>query len=308
MVPTMTVRSDGGAMRTVFDIRDTGGILVAQHVRLDRPDGTKTAWWVRPGCDSGLGGLGTPALPLFGAEYLRLIPVGATVIISEGEKATAALRTLHPWCLGTVTGASSCPGEDALAPLLPFDVVLWPDHDLPGEEHMARVAAGIMRLGGRARRLGWGAAHGDDAADFVAAGGTRVTLYRLIRAASPWVVLPTRAPSRARPMYDDGSIGLAGDALRREAARRQLVEVVIAGAGQPAHDDRGGLWWCCPFHDEQTPSFKVAKNEPYYRCFGCGARGDVFTFMRQHANRGYRDTLAMLSPGLGAIPRLGMAG
>src|SRR5689334_2046374 len=36
----------------------------------------------------------------------------------------------------------------------------------------------------------------------------------------------------------------------------------------------------CPFHEERTPSFSVNPVEKFYYCFGCGAKGDVITFVR----------------------------
>lgn len=37
----------------------------------------------------------------------------------------------------------------------------------------------------------------------------------------------------------------------------------------------------CPFHDEKTPSFNVNEERAFFHCFGCGAGGDVFTFLRR---------------------------
>ena len=37
----------------------------------------------------------------------------------------------------------------------------------------------------------------------------------------------------------------------------------------------------CPFHDERTPSFSVNPVEKFYYCFGCGAKGDMITFVRE---------------------------
>ena len=37
----------------------------------------------------------------------------------------------------------------------------------------------------------------------------------------------------------------------------------------------------CPFHEERTPSFSVNPVEGFYYCFGCGAKGDVITFVRE---------------------------
>ena len=36
-------------------------------------------------------------------------------------------------------------------------------------------------------------------------------------------------------------------------------------------------WCCCPFHDEKTPSCKINDDLGSYYCFGCGAKGDIFT-------------------------------
>src|SRR4051812_42961329 len=37
----------------------------------------------------------------------------------------------------------------------------------------------------------------------------------------------------------------------------------------------------CPFHEERTPSFSVNPVDKLYYCFGCGAKGDVITFVRE---------------------------
>src|SRR5689334_7167650 len=44
---------------------------------------------------------------------------------------------------------------------------------------------------------------------------------------------------------------------------------------------KGQRWrGCCPFHAEKTPSFFVF-DDGRYRCFGCGANGDVFAYVMQ---------------------------
>src|SRR5580693_4588851 len=35
----------------------------------------------------------------------------------------------------------------------------------------------------------------------------------------------------------------------------------------------------CPFHNEKTPSFSIYADHQFYKCYGCDARGDVFTFV-----------------------------
>ena len=59
----------------------------------------------------------------------------------------------------------------------------------------------------------------------------------------------------------------------------------------------------CPFHSEKTPSFMVRPNEGYFHCFGCGAGGDVITFVMKAENLAYRDALEFLAQRAGmALP------
>ena len=37
----------------------------------------------------------------------------------------------------------------------------------------------------------------------------------------------------------------------------------------------------CPFHGENTPSFSVSSDKQVYHCFGCGAGGNVFSFLME---------------------------
>ena len=52
----------------------------------------------------------------------------------------------------------------------------------------------------------------------------------------------------------------------------------------------------CPFHDDHTPTnFKVNPNKQIYKCFSCGAGGDVFTFLKDKAGLDYGDALRYLA-------------
>lgn len=42
---------------------------------------------------------------------------------------------------------------------------------------------------------------------------------------------------------------------------------------------RGDFWACCPFHDEKSPSFHVRESVGTFKCFGCGAGGDVIELL-----------------------------
>ncbi len=55
----------------------------------------------------------------------------------------------------------------------------------------------------------------------------------------------------------------------------------------------------CPFHNEKTPSFTVYPENGSYYCFGCGAGGDVVTFIRQIENLDYLDAVKLLAERVG---------
>ena len=70
--------------------------------------------------------------------------------------------------------------------------------------------------------------------------------------------------------YDNNFV----DELR---ARLSLVDVI--GRRVPLVKKGQNYWGCCPFHNEKTPSFSVAEDKGFYHCFGCGAHGDIISFV-----------------------------
>ncbi len=51
----------------------------------------------------------------------------------------------------------------------------------------------------------------------------------------------------------------------------------------------------CPFHNEKTPSFTVSPDRASYYCFGCGAKGDIFTFVQEFEGMDFRASLKFLA-------------
>lgn len=60
----------------------------------------------------------------------------------------------------------------------------------------------------------------------------------------------------------------------------------------------------CPFHNEKTGSFSVSPNKQMYYCFGCGAGGNVFTFLMQYENFTFGEAMDALAERAGvALPK-----
>ncbi len=51
----------------------------------------------------------------------------------------------------------------------------------------------------------------------------------------------------------------------------------------------------CPFHNEKTPSFVVSETKQIFTCFGCGATGDVFEFVKRYYNLDFPETVEKLA-------------
>ena len=79
-----------------------------------------------------------------------------------------------------------------------------------------------------------------------------------------------------------------------EIKLRNSIEEVI-GRTVTLKRAGGNLVGRCPFHSERTPSFTVFPSTSSYYCFGCGAGGDVVTFVMQTENLEYREAIEFLA-------------
>jgi DNA primase len=74
----------------------------------------------------------------------------------------------------------------------------------------------------------------------------------------------------------------SSDSLEEIRQRVDIVEVISAYVAlKRAGQNYKGL---CPFHSEKTPSFNVLPTHGFYKCFGCDAKGDVFSFVAKIEN------------------------
>ena len=78
----------------------------------------------------------------------------------------------------------------------------------------------------------------------------------------------------------------------------RLDEVAIALLGDPPgrRGERDShLWWNCPFHNDANPSFCIRSGKRRWKCFGCGAEGDVLELVMRIRGIGVGEAMRFLS-------------
>ncbi len=97
------------------------------------------------------------------------------------------------------------------------------------------------------------------------------------------------------PYYSD-------DLIEEVRSRSDIVEVI---GGYVRLQRKGSTYFgLCPFHNEKTGSFSVSPNKQMYYCFGCGAGGNVFTFLMQYENFTFSEAMETLAERAGmSLPK-----
>lgn len=92
------------------------------------------------------------------------------------------------------------------------------------------------------------------------------------------------------PYYSD-------ELVEEVRSRNDIVDVI----GSYVHLQKKGSTYfgLCPFHNEKTGSFSVSPNKQMYYCFGCGAGGNVFTFLMQYENFTFPEAMQELADRVG---------
>ena len=76
-------------------------------------------------------------------------------------------------------------------------------------------------------------------------------------------------------------------------SRSDIVDII---SGYVTLKKRGSDYQaCCPFHHEKTPSFHVSRDKQMYHCFGCGAGGNVYTFVMEYENFSFPEAVQHLA-------------
>jgi DNA primase len=80
------------------------------------------------------------------------------------------------------------------------------------------------------------------------------------------------------------------------SAVKRAVNIVDVIGEQISLTRRGRTFkGLCPFHDDHNPSFNVDPERQFYKCFSCGAGGDVFDFVMNRERIGFREALESLA-------------
>lgn len=76
-------------------------------------------------------------------------------------------------------------------------------------------------------------------------------------------------------------------------AKNDIVDVI---SGYVRIQKKGSSYFgLCPFHNEKSPSFSVSRDKQMYYCFGCGAGGNVFTFLMAYENCSFPEAIKELA-------------
>ncbi len=85
------------------------------------------------------------------------------------------------------------------------------------------------------------------------------------------------------------------DELRTRTSLSQVVGRKVLWDTRKSNQAKGDMWAPCPFHQEKSASFHVDDRKGYYYCFGCHAKGDAISFVRETENVGFMEAVEILA-------------
>ncbi len=85
------------------------------------------------------------------------------------------------------------------------------------------------------------------------------------------------------------------DELRSRASLSQVVGRKVMWDARKSNTAKGDMWAPCPFHQEKSASFHVDDRKGFYYCFGCHAKGDAISFVRETENVGFMEAVEILA-------------
>ena len=85
------------------------------------------------------------------------------------------------------------------------------------------------------------------------------------------------------------------DELRTRVSLSSVVGRKVTWDVRKSNQGKGDMWAPCPFHQEKSASFHVDDRKGYYYCFGCHAKGDALTFIKETENLGFMEAVEVLA-------------
>jgi DNA primase len=217
-------------------------------------------------------------------DWAEVLAGPQAIVICEGEFDRLVLETQGIPAVTSTGGAGTFRPEWAKEFGSIPDVYICFDRDEAGRRGARRVAALIPHA--KIVELPEEVGEGGDVTDFfVGLGLSHEDFAGLLKEAKPSPA-PDPRPWRSNA---DSPWRQRIDALKRKVLIAEVVSryVALRGAG----DYLMGL---CPFHDDHTPSLTVYPGTNTFHCYGCGAHGDIITFVREIERLGFAEALDSL--------------
>ncbi len=85
------------------------------------------------------------------------------------------------------------------------------------------------------------------------------------------------------------------DELRSRVSLAAVAGRKLVWDARKSNPAKGDYWAPCPFHQEKTPSFHLDDRKGFYYCFGCHAKGDALTFVRETENVSFMEAVEILA-------------
>ncbi len=85
------------------------------------------------------------------------------------------------------------------------------------------------------------------------------------------------------------------DEIRARVTLSAIVGRSVMWDAKKSNRAKGDWWAPCPFHHEKTASFHVDDRKGFYYCFGCHAKGDALTFLKESQNMGFMEAVEALA-------------
>ncbi len=87
--------------------------------------------------------------------------------------------------------------------------------------------------------------------------------------------------------------------LRARVPLSDIVGRKVTWDRRKSNPAKGDFWAPCPFHQEKTPSFHVDDRKGFYYCFGCHAKGDAISFLKEQENVSFIEAVELMAQAAG---------